>query len=144
MNKLNKIYQTNINYIFLFIILLIIVVLLIIYYKKYGNMIEKFEDRKNSGPKIPDAQYGIGPVANTGTIKFPIPFLKSPIVLTQIIGTPETIANGYSISVYNIKNDGFDYSKHIIINKSSNGFSVTSMDNSTVEEFNWVAYKNDN
>lgn len=142
-NKNTNIYTNNINYIFLFIILLIIIVVLIIYYRKFRANIEKFDDCKNCGPQIPDMQFGIGPATNTGNIKFPIPFLKTPIVFTQIIGTPDTVANGYTITIYNIKNDGFDYSKHIIINKTGNGFSVTSMDNSTVEQFNWIAYKND-
>lgn len=145
-SKINKninIYTNNINYIFLFIILLIIIVILIIYYRKFGNIIEKFNDCKDCGPKIPDMQFGIGPVTNTGNIKFPMPFLKTPLIFTQIIGSPETIANGYTITIYNMKNDGFDYSKHMIATKSDNGFSVTSMGDSKVEQFNWIAYKND-
>lgn len=139
MNKKN-----NNTYILLFII--IILFLVIIYFltkKKY----KEYFDGSSSGMSL-NFQVGKSGITPTGTINFQTPFSKPPLIFTQIVSSSADSANSYSIQVFNITNNGFDYSKNKIYNsqtttQTSSGknatYSVTLMVESTTESFIWLA-----
>lgn len=103
---------------------------------KYST-IENFDNSNFTGLNI---QTGISSITPTGTINFTVPYQKTPMVFTQIIGTSNTSNNSYSVQIFNVTNKGFDYSKNKVINATSGKFIATKMGEATVEPFQWIAF----
>jgi predicted PurR-regulated permease PerM len=160
MNKNNN-FKSNT---FLIVILIIIAILLFIniflYVKK--NIYESFTDYEskesnytsNLSNNISDInlginfQSGISGINSTGTINFQKPFLKTPIIFTQIIGSSSTALNVYSVQIFGATTTGFNYSKNKAYNntqqKSENSdveYVIPKIEPSTTEPFIWVAFR---
>ena len=84
-------------------------------------------------------QQGTGNTDQTGTITFDVPFQNIPKVYTQIIGNQDSMNNVYSIQVFNITNNGFSYSKNMVVNKKTGQFTISTLNPSTTETFDWIA-----
>ena len=160
MNKNNS-FKSNT---FLIVILVIIAILLFIniflYVKK--NIYESFTNSEseendytsnlsNNMSNINlgiNFQSGISDINSSGTINFQKPFLKTPIIFTQIIGSPSTTLNVYSVQIFGVTPTGFNYSKNKAYNniqqKSDNSdaaFVVPTIEPSTTESFIWFAFR---
>lgn len=160
MNKNNS-FRSNT---FLIVILIIIAILLFIniflYAKK--NIYESFTNSEseelnytsNLSNNISNInlginfQSGISGINSTGTINFEKPFLKTPVIFTQIIGTESTTLNVYSVQIFGVTTTGFNYSKNKAYNNieqkseySDVAYFVPKIEPSTTESFIWFAFR---
>jgi len=162
MNKNNS-FKSNT---FLIVILIIIAILLFInillYVKK--NIYESFTDAETESEESNytsnlsnnisninlgiNFQSGISGINSTGTINFQKPFLKTPIIFTQIIGSSSTSLNVYSVQIFGVTTTGFNYSKNKAYNNiqqksedSDVAYVVPKIEPSTTEPFIWVAFR---
>lgn len=85
-------------------------------------------------------QTGTSGISATGTITFTTPFVNSPSIFTQIIGSTTSASNVYSVQILNVTNTGFDYVKNMVYNDTSTNYNITKVANSTLESFNWIAF----
>jgi hypothetical protein len=152
------------SYTFLVLILIIITILLFINIFRYvnKNIPESFANSENEeddnlnnlSNNISNInlginfQSGISSINSKGTINFQNPFLKIPVVFTQIIGSSSTLLNVYSIQIFNITNNGFDYSKNKVYNNiqtkpdsSDSAYIIPKVEESTIEPFIWFAFR---
>jgi hypothetical protein len=139
MNKKN-----NNTYILLFIIIVLLIVIIYFLTKKKNK--EYFDE--STSEMSDNFQLGKSGITPTGTINFQTPFSKPPLIFTQIVSSSADSANSYSIQVFNITNNGFDYSKNKIYNSQTTAkisseenttYTVTLMTQSTTEPFIWLA-----
>lgn len=159
--------ETIKNNIFLFFILFVIfIIFLLFYYKKYEyydpssqpisgtftlgeNSFNNNVTHRNILDEEGDNQFyyqkGIGSPSHIGTINFTKPFPETPLVFTQINGTPDSEDNLYSISVSNITPNSFNYYKNVITNNiipSEEGDMVAmQLSHDDNRSFNWVAFQ---
>ena len=129
--------KCNISLAIFLMVVLIISIILRIY---MNNRHYEHFDTKPEALNLPIIQNGIGPTLEKGTINFPKPFTKIPSVFTQIIGKNETINNVYSVQVYNITTNSFDYSKNMVENKPAGDFVAVTLGPSNKESFTWIAF----
>jgi hypothetical protein len=135
--KNNKIFYFN----YLLIIIIIILLSILIFTKT------KRESFENTGMSIfPTFDMGESGKATTGKINFKKSFSKIPTVFTQIISKQNNNnLNVYSVQIYNINNNGFEYSKNKAYNNTINTDNIKNMkfvkiDPSTEETFLWIAF----
>lgn len=125
---------------YLLIIIIIILLSILIFTK---NRYESFE---NSGMSIfPAFDMGESEKATTGKITFKKPFSKIPTIFTQIISKQNSELNIYSVQVYNITNNSFEYSKNKAYNNTVttdniNNLKFVKIDPCTEETFLWIAF----
>lgn len=120
------------------LILFVIILLIIIIFLLLNKNKETFAN--SNIPNITlNIQNGLSPITPTGTIVFNIPFQTPPVIFTQIIGGTNSASNGYSVQVFNVSTTGFDYSKNKIINAQNGNYSITKLEQSTLEPFYWIA-----
>jgi len=155
----------NTKYLYLLFILLtiFIIILLLFYYKSYeyydsssqpisgtftlsNSFNQNILDEEGNNNKI-YYQKGISSKSHTGTINFTQPFSKNPFVFTQVIGTPDSEDNLYSVTVSNITQNSFDYYKNVVSNnivqpeEEQEGTAVvTELSRDDNRSFNWIAF----
>jgi len=159
MNKNNS-FKSNT---FLIVILIIIAILLFInillYFKKniYESFTNSESEENNYTSNLSNInninlginfQSGISGINSTGTINFQKPFLKTPVIFTQIIGSSSTALNVYSVQIFGVTPTGFNYSKNKAYNniqqKSENSdvaYVVPKIEPSNTEPFIWFAFR---
>jgi len=141
---------------FLIIILIIIAILLFIYVylyirkKFYESFINSEDESSNMINNINlgiNFQSGISTINPTGTIFFSKPYVKPPLVFTQIIGNTSTTNNIYSIQIFDVTNTSFNYSKnkaYISVQSSNNStntaYLIPKIEQSNIEQFIWFAF----
>jgi hypothetical protein len=131
---------SNISSIFIIIVLIIFLVFFPIILTNTVQISEKFDNPPiNNGFNL---QYGKSGIEPTGTITFKNSFQNTPKVFTQIIGNDSSTNNVYSVQVFNITNTGFNYSKNMMANSTSDGgkFTMAKLAPSTIEPFDWIAF----
>lgn len=131
---------SNISSIFIIIVLIIFLVFFPIILSNTIKFTEKFDNPPiNNGFNL---QYGKSGIEPTGTITFKNSFQNTPKVFTQIIGNDSSTNNVYSVQVFNITNTGFNYSKNMMANSTSDGgkFTMAKLAPSTIEPFDWIAF----
>lgn len=156
----------NIAFVILFMILFIIISVLISYVK--NNRIEFFsleEEQRNNSNSIPNMnpsncipancicntnnssnninnniQKGISGISQSGHIQFQNPFKNVPYVFTQMIGNNKEQNNLNNVNVYNITQNGFDYSKNKLVEEKINDMTISVLNPSESDVFQWVAY----
>jgi len=134
--------------IFLFIIIILFLIVIPITIK--NNVVDNFA---NMTPNI-QIQTGRSGISQSGSIDFPVSFVNKPKVFTQIIGNNEntnssttedddtntnTTGNVYSVQIFNVTTNGFNYSKNKVINNKSGNFTISSLEKASVEPFDWIA-----
>jgi len=124
------------------ILILMIIILLYIYYYIYYNKynIESFDNAINGV----SFQTGTSNITPTGTITFKTPFVKPPIIFTQIIGTSSTSTNAYSVQIFDVTATNFNYSKNklyndIIKSEDMQDANMLTLGTSALEPFTWIA-----
>lgn len=148
MNKNCK-YSKNIFWI---LIIFIITIPVIIYFVNSNanvninanNFRESFDNQTTNGIGML-FQTGTSDITQTGSIKFNQPFPKVPMIFTQINGSTNVANNVYGIVIFNITQQGFDYSKNKVSNTILNtenvqNMTVIKLESSTLETFNWIAF----
>jgi hypothetical protein len=131
--------NNNILYILLAVVLVITLILIIISLMN-TKVMETFicEESQNE----PVIQRGISGISESGTITFPKTFNNVPNVFTQIVlnsgnNTDEMV---FGINVSNITQKSFDYKKYKINLAKSEDFSMTDLQPSKTEQFQWIAF----
>lgn len=141
------------------IVLVIILIIVIIFHFNNRKNIEGYEQFYQGAPAEPkyQLQFGITDLSNIadtknnitlqgtpakGSIVFPSPYKKSPMVFTQIIGGGESIDNMYSIQVYNVSLTGFDYKKNMVSNLKIGSMKSLQLGDAVTEQFYWMAVSN--
>jgi hypothetical protein len=122
-----------------------IIILLYISYNRY--YIESFDDAKDAIDSVNSGigfEMGTSGITPTGTITFNRPFVKIPIIFTQIIGASDTSNSSFSIQIFDITTKNFNYSKNklygeLVTNENIEDATILKLDNSTVEKFTWIA-----
>ncbi len=155
--------QKNILLILFIIIIIVSVVLMLFYnyYKKYeyydsytgtftlgGNSLNNIINRNILDEEGGHQFYydeGISGPLHSGTVNFNKSFSKTPLVFTQVNGSPDSEENIYSVNVSNITNNSFDYYKNVIYNEiipSEEGdpSSIVKLSNDDSKLFNWFAF----
>ena len=133
MNKLGS--GSNFLIITLTIIAILLIIYIFLYMKKYKT--EHFDNKSLLEMSL---QTGMSGITSTGTIIFTTPFLKPPMIFTQIIGNTNTALNMYSVQIFNVTNTGFNYSKNEIAVDLTSEYDVVHVSKSSLESFNWVAF----
>ena len=89
-------------------------------------------------------KFGTSGIDKTGSIRFTTPFKKPPMIQTQIIVDQSSNDSVYSINIFNITKDGFDYNKQKVVSVKQNGgdYVITKIDSACNEKFNWTAIGN--
>ena len=133
--------NSKISYFNYLLIIILVIILLVLVFTK--NRYESFEN--NSTNIFPSFDTGESGKSATGKIIFKKPFSKVPSVFTQIISNQTSNQSVYSIQIYNIKNDSFEYSKNKAYNNIISTDNIKSMkfvkiDPSTEETFLWIAF----
>ena len=160
MNKNNSFKSNRFLIVILVIIAILLFINILLYLKK--NMYESFtnseseehDSTNNLSYNISNInlglnfQSGISGINPTGTINFQKPFLKTPVVFTQIIGSSSTISNAYSIQIFGVTTSGFNYSKNKVYNNIEKkpesadvAYVVPKIEPSTTESFIWLAFR---
>jgi len=157
MNKNNSFKSNKFLIVILIIIAILLFINILLYIKK--NIYESFTDSEseenddinNLSNNINlgiNFQSGISGINSTGTINFQKPFLKTPVIFTQIIGSSSTTLNVYSVQIFGVTTTGFNYSKNKAYNNiqqksedSEVAYVVTKIEPSTTEPFIWFAFR---
>jgi hypothetical protein len=136
------------------IVLVILLLIVIIFHFINRKNVERFEQFFKGPPAEPKYQLQVGisdlssisynkvTVQGTpakGSIVFPSPYIKKPIVFTQIIGGGASIDNLYSIQVYNVSLTGFDYKKNMVSNLKIGSMISAQLNDAATEQFYWMA-----
>ncbi len=134
-------------YIFIWVIIILFIIIFpIVMYAKVKEPFINESDNKNEndidsyhGNSI---EYGRSGIGQSGTIKFKVPFQRVPKVFTQIVGSNSSTNNIYSVQIFDITHTGFNYSKNMISNSTSNSgsFTMPTLSPSNVESFDWIAF----
>ena len=61
------------------------------------------------------------------------------MIFTQMVNNTNGTSNIYSVQVFNITLNSFDYAKNMVSNFTSENISMPKLDKSTIEPFNWIA-----
>ena len=138
--------KSNCLYILSFCILIILIILLFhskknkndVLYDNLNYSIENFIDSSDQNFGI-NFQTGLSSISPTGTIIFKTPFSKIPMIFTQMVNNTNGTSNIYSVQVFNITLNSFDYAKNMVSNFTSENISMPKLDKSTIEPFNWIA-----
>ena len=134
--KNNKMLYFN----YLLIIIIIILLSILIFTK---NRYDSFENKEMN--MFPICDMGESGKATTGKINFKKPFFKKPNIFTQIISNKTSDLIIYSIQIYNITNNSFEYSKkkaynNIIKDNTIKDIKIVRIDPCTEETFLWIAF----
>lgn len=142
--KYNK--EISFHGILIFIIILLIIILLIYFiYLNFSKFIKyDIESFTSENMDQINIQSGISKKNHSGRIIFKKPFQDNPKVFTQMISTPDTINNVYSIQIYNIKPTGFSYTKNYVSNLTLNNDNIQDavapkLDIDDSSTFTWTA-----
>jgi hypothetical protein len=148
--------KKNIHTFFTILLIILLIVVLIYHFQNNKKRVEPFEQfyqGELADPKY-QLQFGITDLTNVtdtknnvtvqgtpaqGSIVFPRPYKKIPMIFTQIIGGGASTDNLYSIQVYNVSLTGFDYKKNMIGNIQIGSMVSPKLGDAVTEQFYWMA-----
>jgi hypothetical protein len=150
--------KKNIQTIITIVLTILLIILIIFHFNNRKNM-ESYEQFYKGPPAEPKYQLQVGvtelsSIADTknnvtvqgtpakGSIVFPSPYTKIPMVFTQIIGGGASVDDSYSIQVYNVSLTGFDYKKNMITNLKIGSMTSPKLGDAVTEQFYWMAISN--
>ncbi len=141
----NKAKKTNILYVVLLVGSIIFIIAFLLLFLLFGSKInERFDNAETNNTNLSifhgySFEYGRSGIQPTGTIKFKIPFQKTPKIFTQIVTNSNVSNNIYSVQIFNVTVNSFDYSKNMISSVSTGELSFPKIEKSGLEPFDWVA-----
>jgi hypothetical protein len=134
----------NNTYSIINILIIFIIIILIFYYISYLSKLRYKESFDNNLSF--SYQSGKSGISQTGTIKFDKPFSNIPNVFTQVIGGQGDMSNNsYSVQVFNVTTNGFDYSKNKVYDMPVESENLKNMvaiklKPDTTQSFMWTAF----
>jgi ABC-type maltose transport system permease subunit len=139
---------SKINIIYGICIIAVIVIILILFFtvnkSNKNNTIESFISESQNNVDMTNLSnlniaYGVSGISDVGSIKFTKPFKNPPRIFTQIINNNPISNAVYGVNVFNLTNDGFEYSKYKVNSTTNEDITLVGLDRSTLEPFNWLA-----